>query len=77
MEQWAPWAEFVQSQFDALTQTEENIARWKISHEEALQNNNSEEARRLERLIEISTADMYRQSIELKNLVKGRNAHGK
>ena len=73
MNDWSSWPDFVQAQFDALSQTKENIARWKRERKQAVKFD-TKEAARLERLIFLAENDMRAQAAALKELTKGRQS---
>jgi len=70
---WKSFTGFVQEQIESIRQTEENLKIWKIARREAMQRGNHQEAFRLEKLIDISTADMRDKSAQVKQLLKGRS----
>lgn len=71
--EWEPWPEFLREQLEALAQTEENLARWKKAHKAALRRNDPAEAKRLERLIDLSGRDMAAMAGAVKHLMRGRD----
>jgi len=72
MSTWKPFSEFVQEQIDCVRQTEQNLLYWEQQRKTAMQRGDSTDAKRLEKLIDVSKTDMYMQVAAIKQLAKGR-----
>ncbi|MCL2531459.1 MAG: hypothetical protein FWE40_04810 [Oscillospiraceae bacterium] len=70
---WKSFSGFVQEQIESIRQTEENLKVWKVARLAAMQRGDHHEAFRLEKLIDVSTADMRDKSIQVQQLLKGRS----
>ena len=68
--QWSSWPDFVRAQFDAAEQMRNNIEQWGVQRKAAAQRGDFAECQRLERLIDVSVADMRDKSEQIRQLVK-------